>query len=179
MSPKNLSHSVYKFHSITAIMFVFSGLPGTSLETIINIIKIGLVRMSVLCSFINVTSSKLCKWKTWSFIRCSTVKVTSYNSRHYNVMTLSFLNHWQAPAIAKAVLLFGPIPPPPTHMYPVWGLPNEFYAAMRIMTHLDNTHYLSSLWSDLSKWGHFLYYWISGSQIWGPLYLSYLPKSLS
>ena len=26
---------------------------------------------------------------------------------------------------------------------------------MRIKTHLDNTLYLSSLWSDLSKWGHF------------------------
>ena len=26
---------------------------------------------------------------------------------------------------------------------------------MRIMTHLDNTLYLSSLWSDLSKWGHY------------------------
>ena len=27
---------------------------------------------------------------------------------------------------------------------------SEFYAAMRIRTHLDNTLYLSSLWSDLS-----------------------------
>ena len=27
---------------------------------------------------------------------------------------------------------------------------HEFYAAMRIKTHLDNTLYLSSLWSDLS-----------------------------
>ena len=26
---------------------------------------------------------------------------------------------------------------------------------MRIKTHLDNTLYLSSLWSDLSKWGHY------------------------
>ena len=32
----------------------------------------------------------------------------------------------------------------------------KFYAATRIKTHLDNTLYLSSLWSDLSKWGHFL-----------------------
>ena len=28
---------------------------------------------------------------------------------------------------------------------------HSFYAAMRIKTHLDNTLYLSSLWSDLSK----------------------------
>ena len=34
---------------------------------------------------------------------------------------------------------------------------HEFYAATRIKTHLDNTLYLSSLWSDLSKWGHFFY----------------------
>ena len=27
---------------------------------------------------------------------------------------------------------------------------HEFYAAMRIKTHLDNTAYFSSLWSDLS-----------------------------
>ena len=27
----------------------------------------------------------------------------------------------------------------------------KFYAATRIKTHLDNTLYLSSLWSDLSK----------------------------
>ena len=46
---------------IKNILFVFSGLPRTSLETMIDIIYIGLVRMSVLCSFISVTSSKLYK----------------------------------------------------------------------------------------------------------------------
>ena len=32
---------------------------------------------------------------------------------------------------------------------------HEFYAAMRIKALLDNTLYFSSLWSDLSNWGHF------------------------
>ena len=30
----------------------------------------------------------------------------------------------------------------------VLNLRNRFYAAMRIKTYLDNSHYLSSLWSD-------------------------------
>ena len=34
--------------------------------------------------------------------------------------------------------------------------PQEFCAAMHIKTPLDNAVYFSSLWSDLSMWGHFL-----------------------
>ena len=36
----------------------------------------------------------------------------------------------------------------------VWT--QEFHVAMHIKTPLDNALYLSSLWSDLSMWGHFL-----------------------
>ena len=41
----------------------------------------------------------------------------------------------------------------------------EFYAAMRIKTHLDNTLYLSSLWSDLSCAAELVIYLFSFNEL--------------
>ena len=44
----------------------------------------------------------------------------------------------------------GPGVDPVSNLANITQIQSEYYAAMRIKTHLDNTFYLSSLWSDLS-----------------------------